>query len=101
MMEELLLMKNMTDSQRMIFQSEMIKVRKDRNVALLITLFFGGVGAHHFYLSKIGFGVLYLVFCWTFIPVIIAFFELFFIIKRVDGYNSQKAQEIAVKVKML
>ncbi|MDF5496698.1 NINE protein, partial [Vibrio parahaemolyticus] len=31
--------------------------------------------AHKFYLGKIGQGILYLVFCWTLIPAIIAFIE--------------------------
>ena len=100
-MNELLLMKDMNDTQKIIFQSELIKARKDRNVALLLTLFFGGLGAHHFYLGKTGLGVLYLIFFWTFIPLIVSFFELFFIMKRVDQYNLQKSQEIAAKIKMI
>ncbi|HFF4522772.1 TPA: TM2 domain-containing protein, partial [Acinetobacter baumannii] len=35
----------------------------------------GGFGAHKFYLGKVGQGILYLIFFWTFIPAIIAFFE--------------------------
>lgn len=100
-MEELLLMKDMTDSQRMIFQAEMTNLRKDRNVALLLNFFFGGLGAHHFYLNKTGIGLFYLLFCWTLIPAIVAFFELFFIMKRTDEYNQQKTREIAEKIKML
>jgi TM2 domain-containing membrane protein YozV len=99
-MEEWLLMKDMTDTQKMLFQSELLKVKKDRNVAFLLTLFFGGFGVHHFYLSKIGFGILYLLFCWALIPFLIAFIELFFIMKRVDNFNSQKAHEIASKVRL-
>jgi len=99
-MEEWLLMKEMNDTQKILFQSELLKVQKDRNVAFLLTFFFGGFGAHHFYLSKIGLGILYLSFCWTLIPFIIAFIELFFIMKRVDNYNSQKAHEIAAKVRI-
>ncbi|EFL92339.1 TM2 domain-containing hypothetical protein [Candidatus Regiella insecticola LSR1] len=37
--------------------------------------FFGGIGAHKFYLGKIGQGFLYLLFFWTLIPAIIAFIE--------------------------
>jgi len=35
----------------------------------------GGLGVHKFYLNKPGAGVLYLLFCWTFIPAVIGFLE--------------------------
>jgi len=100
-MDDLILQKDMTDSQRMMFQSEIGKSRKNRTTALLITLFFGGLGGHRYYMGQVGMGILYTVFCWTFIPAIVAFIELFFIMKRVDRYNEQLSQEVATKVKML
>jgi TM2 domain-containing membrane protein YozV len=52
------------------------KPRQISKVALLLfTFFLGGVGAHKFYLHKYLQGVLYLVFCWTAIPSLIAFIE--------------------------
>ena len=48
---------------------------KSRTVAVLLALFLGGIGAHKFYLGKVGTGLLYLLFCWTFIPGLIALFE--------------------------
>lgn len=48
---------------------------KSRIVAALLAFFLGGLGAHKFYLNKNGKGFLYLIFCWTYIPAIIAFFE--------------------------
>lgn len=39
---------------------------------VLLALFLGGLGIHNFYAGKFGLGVLYLVFCWTFIPAIAA-----------------------------
>ena len=47
----------------------------NRVAAGLLALFLGGFGIHKFYLGKAGQGVLYLIFCWTFIPVIIGFVE--------------------------
>lgn len=44
-------------------------------VAALLALFLGGIGIHKFYLGKWFQGLLYLVFCWTGIPSIIAFIE--------------------------
>jgi len=100
-MDDLILQKDMTDSQRMMFQSEIGKSRKNRTTALLITLFFGGLGGHRYYMGQVGMGILYTVFCWTFIPAIVAFIELFLIMGRVDRYNEQLSQEVATKVKML
>lgn len=51
--------------------------RKNKIVAALLAIFFGGLGIHKFYLGKIGMGILYIVFCWTCIPSIIAFIEFF------------------------
>lgn len=48
----------------MLFQSEMSRGRKDPTVALLLCLFLGGLGAHHFYMGNVGVGVLYLLFFW-------------------------------------
>lgn len=42
---------------------------------LLVTFFFGGIGAHKFYLGKWWQGALYLVFFWTWIPALIALIE--------------------------
>lgn len=100
-LDDLILQRNMTDSQRIMFQSETSKVRKNRTTALLLTLFLGGLGAHHYYMGKVGLGVLYTCFCWTFIPSAVAFIELFFIMKRVDAYNEQMSQEVAAKVMAL
>jgi len=68
--------------------------KKDPTVALLLALFLGGIGAHKFYLGKTGAGILYLLFCWTFVPALIALFEAFTISKTVAQYNDAKAQEI-------
>jgi len=48
---------------------------KNKIVAGVLALFLGGIGIHKFYLGKSEQGVLYLVFCWTFIPGIIALIE--------------------------
>lgn len=49
--------------------------QKSRVVAALLAFFVGGLGVHKFYLGRIGWGVVYLLFFWTFIPAIIAFIE--------------------------
>jgi ribosomal protein S27AE len=48
---------------------------RNRIVAALFGIFLGGLGAHKFYLGEIGWGVVYLIFCWTFIPAIAGLIE--------------------------
>lgn len=100
-MDELYLQQNMTDSQRMLFQSEMNKVRRNRVVAFLLTLFLGGFGAHRYYLGEIKIGILYTLFVWTAIPAVVALVELFLILGRTDRYNEQMAQETATLVRAM
>lgn len=48
---------------------------KDKTTATLLAFLLGGLGAHKFYLGQTGMGIVYLLFCWTFIPSVIAFVE--------------------------
>ena len=48
---------------------------KSKGTAIILALLLGGIGAHKFYLDRSGQGILYLLFCWTFIPAVIAFIE--------------------------
>lgn len=48
---------------------------KDKTTASLLCLFFGGIGAHHYYLGQTGRGLLYSLFAITLIPAIIALIE--------------------------
>ncbi len=48
---------------------------KSRIAAALLAILLGGLGVHKFYLARPFQGLLYLVFCWTFIPAIIGFIE--------------------------
>jgi len=46
-----------------------------KTALLLLTFFLGGFGAHKFYLGKNWQGFFYLIFCWTWIPGLIALIE--------------------------
>ena len=48
---------------------------KTKKAAVLLALIVGGLGVHKFYLGRTASGVLYLLFCWTFIPAILAIFD--------------------------
>ena len=46
------------------------------NTAIL-AFFLGGIGIHRFYLGQTGKGFLYLLFCWTLVPSVVAIFDFF------------------------
>ena len=48
---------------------------KDRKTAAYLAILLGGIGVHKFYLDKTVQGFLYVLFCWTFIPLIIGLIE--------------------------
>ena len=50
-------------------------VRAHKGVATLLCFFLGWFGAHRFYIGRIGSGLLYLLFSWTFVPAFVAFIE--------------------------
>lgn len=48
---------------------------KSRVLAAVLAFLLGGLGIHKFYLGETGWGICYLLFSWTFIPMIIAWIE--------------------------
>jgi len=48
---------------------------RSRLVATLFAIFLGSLGIHKFYLGKVGWGIVYLLFSWTFIPSVVGFIE--------------------------
>lgn len=63
---------------------------KSKGLALVLCFFLGGLGIHQFYLGNPVRGVLYLIFSWTCIPEIIAFFDFFVILCMSERYFHQK-----------
>ena len=101
MLEDAALMKDLTDQERLLFQTEMSARRKNPTTGVLLALFLGGFGAHRFYLGQTGLGILYMVFVWTFIPAIAALIDCFLMSGRVRAYNAAIGHEIAIKLKGL
>lgn len=58
---------------------------KSKMTAGLLGIFLGGFGAHKFYLGKTGMGILYLVFCWTYIPGILGLIEGIMYLSKSDA----------------
>ncbi|NEY71089.1 TM2 domain-containing protein [Bacillus mesophilus] len=48
---------------------------KSKLTAALLGILLGGFGAHKFYLGRRRKGIVYLLFCWTYIPSILGFIE--------------------------
>jgi hypothetical protein len=82
-------------SPQAIFYQQYESVRRDEIVGILLALFLGGFGIHHFYLRRTGLGILYCCLCWTPIPWILGFFECFFMPGRVREFNAIQAAGIA------
>lgn len=78
-----------------IFYQQYEAVRRDEVVGILLALFLGDFGAHHFYLRRTGLGILYLCFFWTGIPAILGLIECFFMPGRVREFNAIQAAGIA------
>ena len=90
-----MMLQNVPQDKQMMFMMQYNNVKKSNTTAVLLALFLGGLGIHKFYLGETGLGILYLLFCWTYIPSIVAFFEAFVISAKVGKYNRQKAMELS------
>jgi TM2 domain-containing membrane protein YozV len=84
-----------SDQQRATFYYQMAAVQKDEVLGVLLALFLGSFGLHHFYLKQNGLGILYLLLFWTGIPGFLGFIEAFFMPGRIRAYNAAQAAYIA------
>ena len=55
------LLKQLDEKELLIYNAEIQKVRKSTGVAYLLYFFFGGIGAHKFYLGQPGWGCMYIL----------------------------------------
>jgi TM2 domain-containing membrane protein YozV len=78
-----------------VFYQQYEQARRDEVVGILLALFLGGFGVHHFYLRRTGLGILYACFCWTPFPWVLGFIECFFMPGRVREFNAIQAAGIA------
>lgn len=83
-----------------IFYQQYEAVRRDEVVGILLALFLGTFGVHHFYLRRTGLGILYCLFFWTGIPSFLGFIECFFMPGRVREFNAIQAAGIAAALGM-
>ncbi|MDR3595050.1 TerB N-terminal domain-containing protein [Clostridium sp.] len=71
--------------------------KKSKTLCYFFALFLGGFGAHLFYIGKYKRGLLYLLFCWTYIPTLLGLIDMFFIHRWIsdeqiidNGKNKEK-----------
>ncbi len=61
---------------------------RSKSTALILCFFLGGIGGHKFYLGQTFMGVMYLLFCWTLIPGLIALVEfILLLLMSEDEFN--------------
>jgi TM2 domain-containing membrane protein YozV len=84
-----------------LFYQQYEAVRRDEVVGILLALFLGIFGLHHFYLRRTGLGILYCCFFWTGIPALLGVIECFFMPGRVREFNAIQAAGIAASLGMV
>ena len=65
--------------------SEARRGTKTKPALTLWTLFLGGLGAHKFYIGSWGWGIIYLLTCWLYIPFLVSLVELIRVILMTDN----------------
>jgi len=64
--------------------------QKSRIAAALLALFLGGIGIHKFYLGSWGWGLIYLIFCWTYVPALLGLIEAIIYLTKSDEAFAEK-----------
>lgn len=67
---------------------------REKHVAVLLAFFLGSFGMHHFYLGQHKKAFLYLVFCWTMVPLFLGILEAALLfLKHQDNFDLQYNSE--------
>jgi TM2 domain-containing membrane protein YozV/RNA polymerase subunit RPABC4/transcription elongation factor Spt4 len=65
---------------------------KSKTTAGVLALLIGGLGAHKFYLGRIGMGLIYLCLFWTGLPALVGFFEgIYYLVMDENKFNIRVA----------
>lgn len=97
--EQMMMTKDLTDQQKVLFDSQFSSTKKDRGLILVLSVLLGYWGVDRFILGDFGLGILKLL---TFgLCGILWIIDIFRIQGAVDDYNRKKAQEILMNIKMM
>ena len=70
---------------------------KSKKIAALLAFFIGGLGGHKFYLGQTAKGIVYLVFCWTYIPAIVGVVEAIqFLAMSQEAFDKKYNKEVEI-----
>jgi hypothetical protein len=86
---------HMSDEQKLAYIVQFTRERRNPNVALLLCLFLGCIGAHHYYMGRVGKGILSSLFAWTLVPFVLSLFACSKIRVNVQRHNFVRAAELA------
>jgi TM2 domain-containing membrane protein YozV len=82
----------------MLFSGQFDSIKKDRNMILVLSVLFGGLGIDRLMLGDLGIGLLKL---FTFgLCGVLWLVDIFMIRGKVDEYNRSKATELLATIKM-
>lgn len=63
---------------------------RSKTTAGILAIFLGGLGIHKFYLGQTGMGILYFIFCWTYVASIVGFIEgIMYLVMSDDEFNEK------------
>lgn len=99
MLEQQMMVKDLSQDQKMLFNSQLSGALKDRNTVLILSVILGAWGIDRFYVGDTGMGLIKLFtlggcgLLWL--------IDLFLIRDRADHYNRAKAQEIVGGIRMM
>lgn len=97
--EQMTMVKDLTDNQKMLFTSQYESSKKDPGTILVLSILFGVSGIDRFMLGDMGMGILKLL---TFGGCgILAIVDWFSAKSRTHEYNRKKASEILTAIKMM
>ena len=82
----------LTDQQKMLFMSQYNSDKKDRTLALILSILLGTLGIDRFYIGDMGIGILKLLTAG--VCGILYIIDWFMIMGKADEYNRKKAREI-------
>ncbi len=79
----------------------MIEKERSKKVCYIFALFLGGLGIHLFYTKRYKRGILYLLFCWTYVPIFLGWIDMLFIHKwfrddKLIQHNKSEEEKIVL-----